>query len=194
MTFFTILALALALAMDAFAVALTTGMQSQRINAVRTMRMSFAFGFFQFAMPVVGWFLGSSVFEYIESYDHWIAFGLLAFIGGKMLWEAWSSGDEATDTSSATDPTKGMALFLLAVATSVDAMAVGLSMALLGEDVWFPALVIGIVCCVLTACGMHLGRIMRNLAGNWGNRANALGGVVLIVIGANILRDHGVFS
>ena len=196
MAFPTLFALALALAMDAFAVAVASGVQLRCISTLQTVRMAGTFGLFQFAMPVAGWFLGFGLQQYIESYDHWIAFGLLAFVGGRMLWEAWSKrgmsaveGDEKTG-----DPTTGPALVLLGVATSIDALAVGISMAILGQGVWFPAVVIGVVCFILTAAGLHLGRAVCSLAGNWTNRANALGGVVLVGIGLNILRDHGVFG
>lgn len=197
MAFGTLMALAVALAMDAFAVSVTAGMQLRCVSFAQMARMALAFGFFQFAMPVAGWFLGISVQQYIAAYDHWIAFGLLAFIGGRMLRESWEKRDQDLETECAVcpvDPTRGMTLVMLAVATSIDALAVGLSMAILGEEVWYPALVIGLVCCALTAFGIHLGRIMCSIAGNWGNRANAVGGLVLVGIGANILREHGVFS
>ena len=192
----TLLAIAVALAMDAFAVAVTAGMQLRCISVQQVARMAGAFGFFQFAMPVAGWFLGIGVQKHIEAYDHWIAFALLAFIGGRMLKETWDKRNQNLDAECAVcpDPTKGMPLLLLAIATSIDALAVGLSMAILGQEVFIPALVIGFVCATLTATGIHLGRIMCSVAGHWGNRANAVGGLVLIAIGANILRDHGVFG
>lgn len=196
MAFFTLFALAVALATDAFAVAVTTGMQLRCVTFAQTARMALAFGVFQFAMPVAGWFLGSGAHKYIAAYDHWIAFALLSLVGGHMLKEFWKKRgrDHAAECAVCpSDPTKGSALLLLAVATSVDALAVGLTMALLDQKVWYPALIIGLVCCMLTACGMHLGRIMCSLAGNWSNRANAFGGLVLIGIGVNILREHGVF-
>lgn len=196
MTILTLLALAVALAMDAFAVAVATGMQLRCISVPQTARMAGAFGFFQFGMPVAGWFLGVGVQKYIEDYDHWIAFGLLAFIGGRMLKEAWDKRGQNLEEECAvcpSDPTKGSSLLLLAVATSIDALAVGLSMAILGQDVWLPALVIGVVCATLTTLGIHLGRIMCSFAGNWGSYANIAGGLVLIGIGFNILREHGFF-
>ncbi len=197
MTLVTLLALSLALAMDAFAVALCTGIQLRCVSAGQTMRMAGAFGLFQFSMPVIGWFLGIGVQKYIESYDHWLAFGLLAFVGGRMLREAWNNrGKPAEECYTCPDPTRGGTIWLLAVATSIDALAVGLSMALLKLSVWFPALIIGLICFGVTACGMHLGRLVCAIGnlGNIGNKANALGGVVLIAIGIGILRDHGIFS
>ncbi len=197
MALITLLALSLALAMDAFAVALTTGIQLRCVTAGQTMRMAGAFGFFQFCMPVIGWFLGIGVQKYIEAYDHWLAFALLAFVGGRMLKQAWDDrGKSADECCSCPDPTRGGTILLLAVATSVDALAVGLSMAFLNLNVWFPALVIGAVCFGTTACGMHLGRLICTIGslGNMGNRANVLGGLVLIAIGIGILKEHGIFS
>lgn len=197
MLFSTLLAIAVALAMDAFAVAVAAGMRLRNVSFAQTARMAGTFGFFQFAMPVTGWCLGHSVHGFISEYDHWIAFALLAFIGGRMLREAWTNRKRDTEAECAAcpdDPTKGHQLLLLGVATSIDALAIGLSLALLGEAVFFPAVVIGIVCCAFTAAGIHLGRIMCAMAGAWGSHANAFGGLVLIVIGVNILREHGVFA
>ncbi|CAK7059140.1 MAG: putative manganese efflux pump MntP [Desulfovibrio sp.] len=196
MAFVTLLALAVALAMDAFAVAVAAGMQLRCIRIPQTIRMAGTFGFFQFAMPVAGWFLGVGVQKYIEDYDHWVAFGLLAFVGGKMIKEAWEKrGNNPKEECAAcpSDPTTGASLLLLGVATSIDALAVGLSMAILGQAIWFPAFVIGVVCAAITACGIYIGRAMCSFAGNWSNYANIAGGIVLIGIGANILREHGVF-
>ena len=195
MAFLTLLTLAVALAMDAFAVAVASGVQLRCISVSQTMRMAGTFGFFQFAMPVAGWFLGTGVEKFIRSYDHWVAFVLLAFVGGRMLKEAWDKrGLPAESCRMDSDPTQGTSLLLLGVATSIDALAVGLSMAILGQSIWFPAAVIGVVCFVITACGLHLGRAVCALSGNWTNRANAAGGLVLIGIGLNILHEHGVFG
>lgn len=195
MAFLTLLMIAVALAMDAFAVAVASGMRLRCINAPQTVRMAGAFGLFQFAMPVAGWFLGAGVEKYIHDYDHWVAFMLLFIVGARMLKEAWDNrGKAPEDCCVETDPTQGSSLLLLAVATSIDALAVGLSLGVLGRDIWYPAAVIGIVCFAITAAGMHLGRAAYLLSGNWTNRANAVGGLVLILIGANILREHGVFG
>ena len=195
MTFVTLLMLAVALSMDAFAVAVASGVRLRCLGVPQTLRMAGAFGFFQFAMPVAGWFLGAGVERFIHEYDHWVAFILLAFVGGKMLKEAWDNRGKPVDICEAeTDPTKGMSLVLLAVATSIDALAVGLSIGVLGRPIWFPAIVIGLVCFVVTAAGMYLGKAVCALAGNWTNRATALGGLVLVGIGVNILREHGMFG
>ena len=193
MTLFAVTIMALALAMDAFAVAVSTGIRLQCLNVAQVGRMAGAFGFFQFFMPVLGWFLGFKVHTYIEAYDHWLAFGLLSFVGLRMLKEAWDSRNNADeDSCTCADPTTGSTLLLLGIATSVDALAVGLSMALLNVDIWLPALVIGVVCFGMTAVGMYLGRWACQSA-SLGDKANALGGVVLVAIGVSILREHGVF-
>lgn len=189
MLFFEVLAIAVALAMDAFAVALATGLKL-RCSLMQTVRMAGAFGFFQFLMPVIGWFLGHSVRSHIEAYDHWIAFVLLAFVGGKMLCEAWKGNDE----EECFDPTKGATLILLAVATSIDALAVGISLAVIDVEIWYPAGIIGIVCFAITAMGMHLGRMVVREGSTLAAKANVLGGLVLIGIGIRILWEHGVFG
>ncbi len=195
MSFLALLALSVALATDAFAVAVASGVQLRAPTLSQTLRMAGAFGFFQFAMPVIGWFFGAGVEKHLQSYDHWIAFGLLCFVGLRMLKEAWDKRNQPAQACvAATDPTAGASLFFLGVATSIDALAVGLSFGIMGHGVWFPAAVIGIVCFTLTAAGLHLGKAVRSLAGNWTNRANALGGIVLLAIGLNILRGHGMFE
>lgn len=184
----TVLAIALALSMDAFAVSVSASATIGSVNWKHYVRLSAAFGFFQFIMPVIGWALGVSVRSYIEAWDHWIAFGLLALVGLNMLREAWG-GDEEEKTSG--DPSRGIQLFMLAVATNIDAMAVGLSFAVIGVPVWGPALLIGVVCAAVTASGVKLGHILgrSNLLGS---KISVLGGLVLIGIGVKILFEHGV--
>lgn len=190
MTALELLALAVALAMDAFAVAVATGVQLRCVSPRQTFRLSFHFGLFQALMPIAGWALGLTVREYMEAWDHWLAFGLLAFIGVRMMREAMA-GDDAEDGRC--DPTRGMTLVILSVATSIDALAVGLSLSILGISIWTPAVVIGVVCAAFTAGGLHMGRVLAN-ASRLGHRAALLGGVVLIAIGLRILYDHGVFG
>ncbi len=193
MTLLAIFVMAVALAMDAFAVAVTTGIRLQCLNVAQVGRMAGVFGFFQFIMPVTGWFLGLSVQKHIEDYDHWLAFGLLSFVGLRMLKEAWDNRNKPEDECcTCADPTTGGTLLLLGIATSIDALAVGLSMALIKTDIWLPAVIIGAVCFCITAIGMHLGRWVCR-AGSLGDKANALGGLVLVTIGLGILHDHGVF-
>lgn len=178
-----ILLIALSLAMDAFAVSVSTGIVVPGFGPKQAARIGVWCGAFQFAMPLIGWFLGSSVKTYIEFIDHWIAFGLLALIGGSMIKEALSGGGEAavTDLSH-------RRLFLLALATSIDALAVGITMAFMAEvNILLSAAVIGIVAFLLAMLGGLLGRRLGQL---FQRRATLLGGAVLVFIGAKILFEH----
>lgn len=194
MPFNEVFLLAVALAMDAFAVSVGTGCALRRVDSGQYARMSGAFGFFQFFMPVVGWYLGRTVEGYIQEWDHWVAFALLAWIGGSMIRESFSSDEEDENGCPPlpSDPTRGRQLIVLAVATSIDALAVGLSFALLGQSVWMPSITIGIVCAVLTCIGLYLGQRLARAA-LFGRRAELIGGTVLILIGLRILYEHGIF-
>ncbi len=191
MTFTALFALAVALALDAFAVAVCSGCALKQVRVSHFLRLSLTFGFFQFLMPVIGWTLGLTVRDIIESWDHWIAFLLLLWIGGNMLRSGLGSGEEHADNE--TDPTTGSRLFMLAIATSLDALAVGLSFSLLKMSVWGPAILIGVVCAVITALGVWAGKMLANAAAI-GKRAEILGGCVLIGIGIKILYEHGIFG
>lgn len=188
MPFATLFAIALALAMDAFAVALATGICLGRARPAQMLRMAAAFGLFQGLMPVAGWLLGLTVRQHIEAYDHWTAFALLALVGGKMLWEGISAEGEDPGCEPR-DPTRGGQLLLLAVATSIDALAVGLSFAVLGEPIALPALVIGLVCFALTVLGVKIGCLARRVSAI-SRYAELLGGLVLLGIGLKILAEH----
>lgn len=187
MDWLTIFGIALALAMDAFAVALAAGAVINPITGRHLFRLGFHFGLFQAIMPIGGWLLGITVQKWITAYDHWIAFALLAFVGGRMIHEAFEKDEE----KEASDPTRGMTMVMLSVATSIDAFAVGLTIAMLGVSVWVPSAVIGVVAGVLTVVGMLLG---RRLGDNWGKRVEICGGIVLCLIGLKILLEHTVFS
>jgi len=180
----TLLGIALGLAMDAFAVAIGTGLQLCEVTRRQTFRLAWHFGLFQAFMPIIGWLAGLTLVAYIAPVDAWIAFGLLAFIGGKMIYEAFKGKDDEGDRC---DPTKGWSLVVLSIATSIDALAVGLSLAVLGVSIWYPALVIGVVAGVLTVIGLYLGKRFGALLGR---QMEALGGLVLIGIGVKILVDH----
>ena len=179
----TLLGLALALAMDAFAVALGTGAVLSRLTGRQLFRLSFHFGLFQSLMPVIGWLAGLTIMQWVEAWDHWIAFSLLAIIGGRMIYEAFSDKEKTDDR----DPTKGLSLVLLSIATSIDALAVGFSLSVIGVSIWMPALVIGLVAGVLTIAGMLLG---GRIGDRWGTRVEVFGGLVLIAIGIKILIEH----
>ena len=182
MSFPYLLLIALSLSMDAFAVSTACGVQIGAVRYGLVLRVALAFGFFQFIMPVIGWFAGSAFSAWVRAVDHWIAFGLLAAIGARMIGESFR--DDATPGK---DPTRGWNLLVLAVATSIDALAVGLSLALLKTSIWFPAVVIGIVAAVLSAIGALFGCRLGHRFGVWAERA---GGLVLIGIGARILIQH----
>jgi len=184
MDWLSLLALSVALAMDAFAVAVVIGLMLKPLTKRHVFRLAFHFGLFQALMPTIGWLAGNAVHQYISAFDHWVAFGLLAFIGGKMIWGALQ-GEENKGFSS--DPTSGWALVLLSVATSIDALAVGLSLAMIGSTILIPAVVIGLVAATFTAAGMVLGRRIGSL---WGKRVEVVGGVILIAIGVKIILDH----
>jgi putative Mn2+ efflux pump MntP len=177
----TLLGIAVGLAMDALAVAIATGIVLGKVSGRQTFRLSWHFGLFQFLMPVIGWLAGLSVEEHLAGYGPWLAFGLLGFIGGKMIREALR-GSEAERAVS--DPTRGISLVLLSLATSMDALAAGLSLGVLRIRIWYPAVVIGIVAGLLTAIGMHVGAPLGN---RFGRRMEVLGGLVLIGIGFKIL-------
>lgn len=190
MSLLNILGIAVALAMDAFAVALAVGINLKVVSSRQVFRLSWHFGLFQALMPVIGWAVGSAVRSYIQDYDHWIAFGLLALVGGNMLKEALSGKDEETDTKK--DSTRGMTLIVLSVATSIDALAVGFSMSLLNISIVTPAIIIGLVAAGFTITGLYLGKKVAGCQ-RLSSYAEILGGLVLWVIGFNILHGHGVF-
>ena len=190
MNFLNISAIAVALAMDAFAVAIAAGVSLKNVSFRQTFRLSWHFGLFQAMMPVIGWMAGLSVRAYIERFDHWVAFGLLVFVGGHMIKEAVHKDDDDTPR---TDPTKGLTLVMLSIATSIDALAVGLSISLLNVSIWTPVLIIGIVAGLFTIVGLQLGKRV-GAAERVSHYAEITGGVVLFAIGVNILREHGVFD
>lgn len=183
-----LMALAVALAMDALAVAVATGVTLRRVSGRQTFRLAYHFGLFQALMPVLGWAAGRTFSRSMEAFDHWAAFGLLFLVGGHMIWEAVRRGEGR----EARDPTRGATLVVLSLATSMDALAVGLSLSFLGVSILWPACIIGLVCAAFTAGGLHLGRL-AGAATRLGRAAEVLGGCVLIVIGAKILSQHGVF-
>ena len=188
-SFFAVLAIAVALSIDAFAVSFSVAAVLPAVSWRHYFRFSFHFGLFQFIMPVTGWFLGFSVHSFIEEWDHWIAFGLLALVGLNMLRESFFGGEEHEITG---DPSRGFSLLVLSVATSIDALAVGMTFAMINVSIWWSATLIGVVCAMITFMGVRLGRIAGD-ARLLGNRAEVVGALVLIGIGVKILYEHGVF-
>ena len=190
MTFLSIVAIAVALAMDAFAVAVAIGVQLGKVCCRQVFRLAWHFGLFQAIMPIIGWCFGWSVSSYIEQYDHWVAFLLLCIVGAKMIKEAFFGDDSGIGRA---DPTKGMSLIFLSVATSVDALAVGLSLYSIDVSGWMPSCVIGLVAAFFTAFGMCIGSRVSS-AKRLGKWAEVMGGIVLMAIAVNILRVHNAVS
>ncbi len=183
MSLIEIILLALSMAMDAFAVCLAAG-TLEEIHGVRPVfRLSFHFGLFQFLMPVVGWWLGETIEPLVRNYAHWVSFGLLAFVGGRMIFSALRSEEQ----QQVQDPSRGWTLVLLSIAVSIDALAVGLSLGVLGVVVWYPAIIIGVVTSLLSLVGLRLGGVLGD---RFGKPIEILGGLVLIGIGLQILIRH----
>ena len=191
MSLIDLILLAVALAMDCLTVSIVSGVivvEGWRAEAGKIVRMAFLFGFFQALMPLIGW-LGISHFQqYMESYDHWIAFALLAFIGGKMVWESFGPEEEQHF-----NPRRLRTQLLLAVATSIDALAIGISFACTGytslAQLTLPLVIIGVVSFLFSLIGYQLGtRFGRSIAHRL--KPELIGGVILIGIGVKILMEH----
>lgn len=169
--------------MDAFAVSLGAG-ASPCIRGYRpTFRLSFHFGLFQFLMPILGWLLGTTIAPWIEGIDHWIALGLLVFVGGRMI----RSGLDPNGEAYAQDVSRGWTLIMLSLAVSIDALAVGFSLALFGREIWFPAVIIGVVTGLMSWLGTRIG---SRLGRRFGKRMEIGGGTILILIGIRIVLTH----
>ncbi len=169
--------------MDAFAVALGAGASGQLRGKRAAFRLAFHFGLFQFMMPVLGWLLAIKLQRFIESLDHWLAFLLLSFVGGRMI----VAGLKAEHEMYRNDPSRGLSLMALSIATSIDALAVGLSLAFLGTDIWWPSTAIGLITCGFSLAGVFLGTKLNEKVGN---RMEIAGGLILIGIGVQILATH----
>ncbi len=174
---------ALSLSLDAFAVSLAAGTAGHAGNARAIFRLSFHFGLFQFLMPVAGWAIGRQFAPLIASFDHWIAFGLLAFVGVHMI----RSAGNASLSARLGDSSRGWTLVTLAFATSIDSLAVGFGLAALGEMVWYPCVVIGVVTLAMSVLAIVGG---RTIGKRLGTRAQIGGGVVLLALAVKILVEH----
>lgn len=186
MSFWPLFLIALGVSADAFAVALSKGLHLRRFTLGNTLLIAGAFGVFQAVMPVIGYLLGVGFSAYIETFDHWVAFGLLTAIGGKMLWEALHGDDE--DDEVDTDRVDLKELSVLALATSIDALAVGVTFAFLPNVpiVWAVVLV-GLTTFVIAFAGVALG---HRVGHRFGKPAEIAGGLILIAMGVKILADH----
>lgn len=177
-----LLVLAVALSMDAFAVAVCKGLAMDRITWRRALTVGLWFGGFQAGMPLLGWMLGVQFQEYIVAVDHWIAFGLLSLIGGNMIRESLSKEEEEADASLAVG-----AMLMLAVATSIDALAVGVTFAFLNVQVGWAVTLIGVITFALSVIGVKIGNIFGAC---YKAKAEFAGGAVLILLGLKILLEH----
>lgn len=191
MGFLELILVAVGLSMDAFAVSICKGLGMRKLSYRHALLVAFLFGVFQGLMPLVGWLLGVQFQHYIVSIDHWIAFVLLAFIGGKMLFDAFCKGSQDEGDACESDLTESRLdikeLFLLAIATSIDALAVGITLAFLEVDIVVAVFCIGLI----TFCLAFVGVIIGNKFGaKYEKPATILGGVVLILIGVKILLEH----
>ncbi len=183
---FEIILIALALSADAFSVALATSLQG--FNSIsHILRMSAYFGFFQFVMPLVGWLMMYNFQSSIVDYSKFISFALLFGLGVKMIYDHKKSGSSLGVPESI--PTKGLAIMVLAIATSLDALAVGISFASLGQAVLIPSIIIGIICFITTFLAMQCSKLIAQKFFILSNNANLIGGTILIAIGFKILMD-----
>ena len=183
MNVFDLILLAIGVSMDAFAVSIAKGLATQRLRPKHYASVALWFGGFQALMPVVGYFVGANFASIVEHCDHWIAFGLLALIGGKMIYDTIHGGDD--DDTGADFRFKTM--LVLAVATSIDALAIGVSLAFLKANIWSSILLIGITTALFSAVGLQLGNIFGT---RYKRGAELTGGIVLLLIGAKILFEH----
>ena len=178
--------LAVGLSMDAFAVSICKGLAMKKATLKGAMTCGVWFGGFQALMPLIGFFLGAMFADAIQAFDHWVAFGLLALIGVNMLREAFGKEEECESCGDADLSVKTM--FVMAVATSIDALAVGISLAMAGNvNIWTAIILIGVTTCVLSAIGVKVGNVFGS---RYEKKAEAAGGIILILLGVKILLEH----
>lgn len=186
MDFITIVIIAVGLAMDALAVSIVSGSVYKQLHVRHALRIAVFFGGFQAFMPLIGSLVGISVKEHIADYDHWIAFGLLAAVGCKMLYESF----KITSAEKNLDPSNVLVLLVLAVATSIDALAVGITLSLIVSSIAIAVIIIGFVTFVLSYLGVFIGKKFGHF---FENKIEALGGLILISLGVKILFEHLIF-
>lgn len=181
-----ILLIGVGLSMDAFAVAICKGLGMRRINYKHMFIIALFFGGFQALMPFLGWLLGSRFAQYITRFDHWIAFILLLFIGGKMVWDTLHENEEEEE-ELANDRLDLKELLLMAVATSIDALAMGITFAFLSVNIGKASSLIGCTTFVISALGVFIG---NRFGAKYKNKASLTGGIILILIGCKVLLEH----
>ena len=190
MGLFTTLLTGFALAMDAFAVSVTKGMTLRRITSFISFKIAFLFGLFQGLMPFIGWLIGIRFQIYIKAIDHWIALFLLSFIGLKMIFEAYEDNRNPELTVTCDDELNNTELLILSIATSIDALAIGVSFAFLNVHIIPLCLSIGVITFILCFLGVMIGRALGPIFKNY---SQIIGGIILILIGINILNEHTNF-
>ncbi len=183
----TIFIIALGLAIDAFSVSVAVGAGYKQLKIRHTLRMALFFGGFQAVMPILGWLCGLSFRGAIQAYDHWVAFGLLTAIGGKMIYESF----KIKEIKKQLNPTNMLVLLTLSLATSIDALAIGITLSLLTDYIIMSVLVIGIVTFVLSYMGTYIGKMFGHI---FENKIEMAGGIILICIGIKILVEHQYIS
>jgi putative Mn2+ efflux pump MntP len=179
-----LLVIAISLSADCFAVALSSSISRKSSSLLQLLRLSLLFGIFQSLMAFLGWLAGRTVVDFISAFDHWVAFGLLLFIGARMIWQSFRGGEEG---GFGRNMAGWPVLITLSIATSIDALAVGLSFAFLQVNIAMAVITIGITALVITIIGSLLGKKVGALVGE---RAETIGGVILIIIGLRILLEH----
>jgi putative Mn2+ efflux pump MntP len=183
----SMLLIGLSLSLDAFAVSISSGISDRGLQPFHILRACFFFGAFQFVMPLIGWFLGSAFVSYIEAFDHWAACALLSFVGGKMLLGALPRKNRGGAVEKGVDIQSLGNLFLLALATSIDALAVGLSFSMVNRAIYIPALIIGCVTFGVCFLGFQFGKKIGRF---FATGSQLAGGIILIGIGVKILLEH----
>ena len=187
MGFVELFLIGVGLSMDAFAVSICKGLGMKRLNMKQALVIGLFFGGFQALMPLIGWALGTQLADFITPIDHWIAFILLVLIGGKMLLDAFREGDEEDADEPKDTRLDFKELLMLAIATSIDALAVGITFAFLGVNIVVAIAVIGVTTFVLSVMGVAVGHAF---GARYEKGATIAGGIVLILIGCKILLEH----
>lgn len=186
MNFLELLIIAIGVSMDAFAVSICKGLSTRKIRPSNAVTAGFWFGGFQALMPVIGYYLGVSFADFVSGVDHWIAFVLLGIIGGKMIKESFEN--ESCEISA---DFSFKSMLPLAVATSIDALAIGVSFAFLGVSIWVPVLLIGVTTGLFSAAGVYIG---NRFGCRYKSRSEFIGGLVLCLMGVRILLEHTLWS
>lgn len=183
MEFLTIFLIAIGLSADSFAVSITSGLVLNKIDFRNAAKIAFSLGFFQALMPTIGWLIGVKIQKYIESFDHWIAFGLLFIIGIKMILESLKSDEEDKNFN----PLNPKVLMMMSLATSIDALVVGISFAFIDYNWFVSGFIIGAVTFIISMLGILFGKKMGS---RFGSKMEIVGGIILIFIGVRILFQH----